>query len=253
VPPPRGRSRISSPTGRRSEAEAQRVDLVLLRPSTRWSSASSSSRTEAPRDRLEKADAGRSSGSSRATGSGAIFPPHREHHLTPLRARLRPGPSGRAAQVRQLERLEIEEETDAQGSSRALPRLGHRVALTRWSARDFLPTPRRCEGARWLSIPGDHRGLALTGQAARQEGPRGWYSTYANPFYPDCDTTPRSSRRSRRSRCRARPSTPAASARSYEGHEVAPRHAERRRRLGRLRPAAATRDPHQVPFADHKP
>jgi squalene-hopene/tetraprenyl-beta-curcumene cyclase len=122
-------------------------------------------------------------------GLGAIFPPivntiialrsleYPANHPTILR------------QVRELEKLEIEEEDTLRVQPCFSPVWDTAYAINALLESGFMPDHSAIlRAARWLLDrrghgKGDWRAKAGKRRAA------GWYFEYANPFYPDCDTT----------------------------------------------------------------
>jgi squalene-hopene/tetraprenyl-beta-curcumene cyclase len=129
-------------------------------------------------ERLEESD-----------GLGAIFPPI-VNTIYALHASgyalTHPAIAGL---VRELEELEIEEGDTVRIQPCFSPVWDTAYAVNALIDSGFPPDdPAVLSAARWLlDRRGDHRGdWALTRPEA---GPAGWYFEYANPFYPDCDTT----------------------------------------------------------------
>ncbi|MBI3448863.1 MAG: squalene--hopene cyclase [Acidobacteria bacterium] len=126
-------------------------------------------------------------------GLGAIFPPI-VNTIYALCARgYAPAHPAVQAQVRQLERLEIEEETTLRLQPCFSPVWDTAYALNAMVGSGLPPdSPSVVKAARWLlDRRGDHRGdWAVTKDKGHDKRvPAGWYFEYANPFYPDCDTT----------------------------------------------------------------
>jgi squalene-hopene/tetraprenyl-beta-curcumene cyclase len=129
-------------------------------------------------ERLEESD-----------GLGAIFPPI-VNTLIALHARGYPldHPTIRH-QVRELEKLEIEEDETLRVQPCFSPVWDTAYAMNAL-VESGLPAdhPVNLRAARWLL---DHRGGPKGDwklKHPRDQG-AGWYFEYANPFYPDCDTT----------------------------------------------------------------
>src|SRR5262249_46530971 len=122
-------------------------------------------------------------------GLGAIFPPI-VNTIFALRARgFAPDHPAIASQVSELEKLEIEEGETIRIQPCFSPVWDTAYALhalvESWLAPDHPDVGR---AGRWLlDRRGDARGDWARGR--RDAGPAGWYFEYANPFYPDCDTT----------------------------------------------------------------
>jgi len=122
-------------------------------------------------------------------GLGAIFPPI-VNTIFALRARGyafdHPAILG---QVRELGKLEIEEEETVRIQPCFSPVWDTAYAVNALVESGFpADHPVIVKAAHWLlDRRGDARGDWALGRSDR--GTAGWYFEYANPFYPDCDTT----------------------------------------------------------------
>jgi squalene-hopene/tetraprenyl-beta-curcumene cyclase len=122
-------------------------------------------------------------------GLGAIFPPI-VNTIIALRALgYPPDHAVVRSQIRELEKLEIEDGEELRVQPCFSP-----VWDTAYSVYALVESgvpgdhPALVSASRWML---DRRGHAHGDWAIdrRKGGPAGWYFEYANPFYPDCDTT----------------------------------------------------------------
>jgi len=122
-------------------------------------------------------------------GLGAIFPPI-VNSLFALRALGREDDAEVvAAQVKELERLELEEAETLKVQPCFSPVWDTALAITAALDAGVPPDdPCLAQAASWL-VDHEVRRVGDWGRRSPEAEPGGWYFEYANEFYPDCDDT----------------------------------------------------------------